>query len=327
MKKRYVVLGILILGLSVWYWFSLPKSYTYEPTDLHDDFDTFYQQQLRESAAMKARSGNEEKLIRYAEQTGKVILYIHGYTASRAEGEHTIDRIAEQYQANTYYLRLPGHGTNKEDHASRGFDEYLDEAIETLHMVQQLGDTVIVVGTSMGGLVATYLAAEYPDKVDALILSSPFYDYASGLGSLLKIPGILRVMEWKDGPIRPMVRNEAWEKIKAEGYENYWQHEQYYKALQSLEDLRNFASREKFRNKIDQPVLMLAYYKDEENQDRAASVAAMEAGYNEFASTQRNDPRNKLVKLPESNHVMMSRYIKTDKAPVEAEIKAFIDRL
>src|SRR5690606_35296619 len=119
-----------------------------------------------------------EKWVRFSDgQTNYAIYYLHGYSAARAEGEMVLDSVANILMANTYYTRLPGHGIDSLDLGDIDFREMLDQAITDLRAMQLLGDKVIVVGTSMGGMVATYLAAEYPDLVNGLILVSPFYDY------------------------------------------------------------------------------------------------------------------------------------------------------
>lgn len=326
-KKRYWMLAFLLVVIAVWVWMARAPHYEYVQSDLPADFDTFYQQKLAESAAKNARPGNEEKLIRFAPKTNIAFLYIHGFTASRAEGEYVMDSMANLYQANTYYLRLPGHGTNKEDHAEAKFSDYLTTGMDALQMMQELGDTVVVVGVSMGGLVATWLTSQRPDLVDALVLSSPFYDYAMPLGNILKVPGALRVMRWAQGEERDVEGNGEWRKRIREGYENHWYLEQLMKSLQSLEDLRNFASRDKVFEKVSPPVLMMYYYKDEEHQDGAAKVSAMKEAFGKFESTRNNDPRNKIVAMPEAEHVMMSQYVICNQAPVFEELEAFIGRL
>ena len=132
-------MAFLLVVIAFWVWMARAPHYEYVQNDLPADFETFYQQKLAESAAKKARPGNEEKLIRFAPKTNIAFLYIHGFTASRAEGEYVMDSIANLYQANTYYLRLPGHGTNKEDHAATKFSDYLTTGMDALQMVQQLG--------------------------------------------------------------------------------------------------------------------------------------------------------------------------------------------
>lgn len=327
-KKRYVALGLLLVGLLIWVWMAQPKSYNYTERDLPQRFEDYYAVQLSQSAALNARPGNEERWIKHAdEKTDLAFLYIHGFTASRAEGEEVMEWLADKYQANTYFLRLPGHGTNQHHHAETSFREYLDASIDALRMMQTQGDKVVLVGCSMGGLLSTYLAAQYPDLVDALILASPFYNYSSSAGNALKVPGVLSLIQVIDGPNRPMNPSEEFKKLRADGYEKYWYVDQQYQALQSLEDLRNFAARKKYFKKVSAPVLLMAYYKDEQHQDGAASVAAMEKAYHQFASTRNANKLNQLVKLPNANHVMLSRYIQTDKADVKATMASFIDQL
>lgn len=326
-KKRYWMVAFLLVVIAFWVWMARAPKYEYVQRELPTDFETFYQQKLAESKALNARRGNEEKLIRFAPKTNIAFLYIHGFTASRGEGEYVMDSIANKYQANTYYLRLPGHGTNKEDHAAAKFSDYLTTGMDALQMVQQLGDTVIVVGVSMGGLVATWLTSQRPDLVDALVLSSPFYDYAPITGNALKVPGALRVLRWVQGEERDMGRSDEWRKRIRDGYDNYWYPEQLMQSLQSLEDLRNFAARDKYFKKVSPPVLMMYYYKDEAHQDGAAKVSAMIDAYGKFESTQNQDPRNRLVVMPEGEHVMMSEYVICNQAPVFEEIEAFVERL
>lgn len=326
-KKRYWMLALVLIILAYWVWMARAPHYEYAQHELPADFDTFYQQKLTESKALDARPGNEEKLIRFAPKTNIAFLYIHGFTASRAEGEYVMDSIANLYQANTYYMRLPGHGTNKEDHAAAKFSDYLTAGMDALLMAQQLGDTVVVVGVSMGGLVATWLTAQRPDLVDALVLSSPFYDYAPVAGNILKVPGALRVLRWAQGDERNMDRTAEWRKRIRDGYENYWYPEQLMQSLQSLEDLRNFAAKDKVFEKVSPPTLLMYYYKDDKHQDGAAKVSTMLDAYAQFESTHKQDPRNKLVAMPEGEHVMMSQYVICNQAPVFEEIKAFIGRL
>ena len=289
---------------------------------LPEDFDTFYQQQLDKSERLGTRPNNEEKLLRFSEgKTPIAILYIHGFTASRGEGEFVVDSIAREFGANTYYMRLPGHGTNKTDHATATFRDYLDEAITTLRMMRQLGDKVVIVGTSMGGLLATYLCAEYPDLVDGLILTSPFYEYTNKTGRILRVPGALQLVIWASGEDRPMERTEEFKAQITEGYDNYWYPEQYYAAIQHLEDLRNFAARDRYYKKVDLPVLLLAYYKDEQNQDGAAHVAAMKEVFEQFPSQDK-----KLVLLPDANHVMLSAYVRSDKDTIINTMRPFLQK-
>ncbi|MDX2000994.1 MAG: alpha/beta fold hydrolase [Chitinophagales bacterium] len=324
MKKRYWFLAILLVIGAAFAIASLPPSYQYVERPLPDNFETFYRQQLLTSQQHGARTNNEEKWLRFSEgKTPLAFLYIHGFTASRGEGEMVVDSLAKLYQANTYYLRLPGHGTNPDDHAQAKFNEFLDCATDALRMMQTQGEKVIIIGTSMGGLIATYLAANYPDMVDGLVLCSPFYDYAGTEGKALKIPGMLGLVKLLDGPDRTFKRDSLWESQRMDGYDNYWYSKvQRYNALYSLENLRKYAAGRTYYKKVKAPVAMLYYYKDEKHQDPTASVKAMLNAFDAFESGIKQK-----YPIADGNHVLTSAYVKSDKAAVINSITQFIAKL
>ncbi len=180
--KLFLTLSMVVLLL---YCRSFPD-YKPGPPPEFTTFDEFYKYKLAKSRELNVRPGNEEKLIRKSPgKTPIAILYIHGFGASRAEGEEVVDKIADTFSANTYYLRHPGHGTTPEDHRDRVYYDYLEEGRVALKMTRLLGDKVIVIGSSMGGLVATHLAAQYPEDVSGLVLASPFYDFEDKTSRIL----------------------------------------------------------------------------------------------------------------------------------------------
>ena len=322
MKYLIILLVTIAIGAVVYYaYYQYRYSYSYEANDFNGGFDAFYADKLAKSKALNVRPGNEEKLIRFSEgKTPIAFLYIHGFSASRTEGEYVVDSLANKYKANTYYLRLPGHGTNQDDHAAASYVDYLNEAEEAIRMMQDLGDRVVVIATSMGGMLGTYLAATYPDMVDGLILASPFYDYTHVAGAALKLPGVINLVNLVDGPQRPVEYDKSFNERVQPGYFDYWYKEQKYMALQSLEELRRFISGQKLYEKVQCPVLMLYYYKDKDNQDEAASVDAMLKAYNAFSS-----PNKTKVAIADGTHVLMSAYMQTDKASILNACSKFIE--
>lgn len=152
MRRKVVLVTTLLAFVGLGFLILPSPDYTYTPGPLPASFDEFLGNKLKQSADAGTLPGCEERLVRFAPgQTELAFLYIHGFGASRAEGEASLDPIAARLKANTYYLRLPGHGTNKEDHARAKYTDYLDTAEEALQMMPQLGKKIIVVGTSMGG--------------------------------------------------------------------------------------------------------------------------------------------------------------------------------
>lgn len=172
----------------------------------------------------------------------------------------------------------------------------------------------------MGGMLATYLAANHPEKVDALILVSPFYDYANAAGHLVNIPGMVDLVAWFDEKGRVTLP----EKQIEEGYilpefPDFWYTQQKYEALLSLEDLKDFAATPEVFGKVSSPVLMFYYYKNEEEQDKAASVETMLTAFDQFGKATTPHPLNKKVNIENGDHVMFSRLIKNDKEQIYKE--------
>lgn len=308
-----LVLGIAFLASCSGRPDYVPK--TEPPT--YPDFKTYYETRLKVSKELGHRPLCEERYIEFGKKTKLAFLYIHGYGASRAEGEEIMERLAKTFKANTLMVRLPGHGTNKEDQASVSFRDYLDYSTEALDMMQSQGEKVIVFGSSMGGLISTWLASEYPDKVDGLVLANPFYQPVDKSLNVLNYPGGLTLIHLLKGKIRDATHKNN-PKVSPER-EKYWYGEQYYSALVSVNDLRNYASREEVFGKVKSPVLLMYYYKNEKEQDPTASVAAMRSTFNQFGKVTMVNPLNREVKVEDGMHVLFSKYVETDKAFIEKQ--------
>ena len=94
-------------------------------------------------------------------------LIIHGYTG----GPYEVDPLAEFLRDNTdWHIEvptLPGHG--KELHLKNAsYKRWIQAAEKELRKLQDSFDEVYVIGFSMGGMIAAYLAAKY--KIDKLVL-------------------------------------------------------------------------------------------------------------------------------------------------------------
>lgn len=317
------IVALIIAGACIAHRCDIP-TYSYHPVPLPATFDAYYSRKLAISKKLHARPQNEERLVRYAKgKTPIAILYIHGYGASRAEGEAGVDAIAKEFRANTYYLRLPGHGTNKEEHRDTAMAQLLDEAITALFMMQQLGDRVIVVGTSMGGALATWLAAEYPDRVAGVVLCSPFYNFASTAA---------RMAQWRPffkgyTLINPIRNNLPADMPKEDNWTRYWYPVQYFAALRQVIDLSRLVDRKEVIAKVSVPVLLLYYYENEEKQDGSASVADMRRVFRQFGTATKPNPLNREVALKDSSHVLLSKWEKSDMKTAVREITKFIQKV
>jgi pimeloyl-ACP methyl ester carboxylesterase len=302
---------------------------SYEPKPLasYPSFDAYFQAKLAESKALGHRPGNEEKYISFGKKTPLAFLYIHGFGASRAEGEQVMESLAKKFKANTYLVRLPGHGTNMEDQARVSFADYLDASREALEMMQSQGDKVVLFGSSMGGLLCTWLAAENPDKVAGVVLANPFYAPVNKSLNLLNYPGGLTFMKMvsfssvRNASYKPGTKNVSPER------DDYWYRKQYFSSLVGVNDLKNYAAIPEIFKKVTSPSLLLYYYKNEKEQDPTASVPKMLEAFSQFGLDKAPSPLNKKVPIEEGMHVLMSKYIITDKALIEKETESWIKEI
>ncbi|WP_079707758.1 alpha/beta hydrolase [Paraliobacillus ryukyuensis] len=101
-------------------------------------------------------------------------LCLHGFTG----GSYEIEPLATYLKEHTDWLieipTLPGHGMSLALH-NVGYKDWIETAEQRLQVLKQKVDRVYVIGFSMGGMIASYLAANY--QVDKLVLLSPSRRY------------------------------------------------------------------------------------------------------------------------------------------------------
>ena len=266
-----------------------------------------------------------ERLVRHHPGRAPVaLLYIHGFGASRAEGEAVVDALAEAWGANALYLRLPGHGIDAEAHAETTPADYARAVTDALRVMPALGEQVVVMGGSTGGLLATWAAANHPERVDALVLASPFFAFVDPLAQHL-LPRVmaLPLLHALYGEERWAGWSEDPERRKQDGYDDHWLIDQKYRALIALEDTRRAIAQPGVLARVQAPVLLLHYFKDEAHQDGVVGVPAMRAAFDAMNGGSPR-PESRLVPIEDGNHILMSRYVRTDKDAIMAACRDFL---
>lgn len=108
-------------------------------------------------------------------RTPYCVLYLHGYSASRKEISPVPENIAKSLHANLYSTRLTGHGIDGEMLAASKPNDWIYDTAEAWEVARALGEKVIVISTSTGGTLATWLAQqpEVKPHLAAMIMVSP----------------------------------------------------------------------------------------------------------------------------------------------------------
>ncbi|MBM7655698.1 alpha/beta hydrolase [Neobacillus cucumis] len=101
-------------------------------------------------------------------------LLIHGFTGAPYEVEPLAKYLKERTDWSIRVPTLPGHGVPGSLKGVQ-YQEWIDHAeAELTHLITTC-DKVYVVGFSMGGMIASYLAANYPVEKLILLSAAAFY--------------------------------------------------------------------------------------------------------------------------------------------------------
>jgi alpha-beta hydrolase superfamily lysophospholipase len=126
-------------------------------------------------------------LVAAPDGTPKVVIgLLHGYADYAERYAHVAEAWSQQGIA-TVAIDMRGHGRaeGRRGYCDR-FDEFLDDAAELTHLVEERfpGVPAVLMGHSFGGLVASSVAIARPSPWRALVLSGPFF------GVALQVPRI-----------------------------------------------------------------------------------------------------------------------------------------
>jgi pimeloyl-ACP methyl ester carboxylesterase len=125
------------------------------------------------------------------------IVYLHGFSASRMETWPLCDDLAEAIDANLFYTRLTGHGLDGRAMADATVADWQNDALEAMAIGERLGRKIILIGTSTGATLATWLAAQprAAPLIHSLILISPNFFPKNPMAAATLWPPALKAFE------------------------------------------------------------------------------------------------------------------------------------
>ncbi|HEY4111493.1 alpha/beta hydrolase [Puia sp.] len=198
------------------------------------------------------------------------IVYLHGFSASQGEGDPVHRLIARKYGCNLYLSRLAEHGIDTtEPMANLTADKYWESAQEALAIGRQLGDKVILMGTSTGGTLALQLAYTYPGEVTALVLLSPNIAINDPNAWVANNPWGLQIAHLITGS-NYIISKDDYGPL----YRQYWYPKYRTEGVVALQELLETTMTKENFGKVTQPVGLFYFYKDEKHQDSTVKVSA-----------------------------------------------------
>jgi pimeloyl-ACP methyl ester carboxylesterase len=113
----------------------------------------------------------------FGRKTPYSVLIIHGLYNS-PKHMMALTPVFQERHMNIAMTRLKGHWESDRSALTEtvSWQDWMSQAEEDFALAQELGDRVILVGHSTGGLLSTWLQLKHPEKVAALILFAPAFE-------------------------------------------------------------------------------------------------------------------------------------------------------
>ena len=120
----------------------------------------------------------------------KAILIIHGFAGGTYDEEQLANYLELNREFDVFQFTLPGHDKNlsKVEH-----QEWITESANKIEWLIKNGyNRIYLIGHSMGGVIATYLACRYK-QVKKLVLAAPAFHYLNVIKDDLNVGESLKI--------------------------------------------------------------------------------------------------------------------------------------
>lgn len=231
---------------------------------------------VAKDAGLPGVIANTQKRITYDDpsspaKTEFAVVYLHGFSATRHDAAPLAGRVAESLGANLFETRFTGHGsTDPQAMLESSVHAWVNDAAEAIEIGRQLGEKVIVIGTSTGATLATVLFDKHramKKDVAAMVFISPNFAPPYRVMDIFLWPGGTAIAKLVQG------ETYGWEP-ESEIQKRYWT-ERYPTEVGGVAVATARLGRRAHLGELTMPLLM--FYSDEDQVvDPAQSVAAFE---------------------------------------------------
>lgn len=288
-----------------------------------DELERWIEEQEKKEAEVK--DNTRAKIIwadaEKKEKTEYAFVYLHGFKASHGEGHPVHRDLAETFGCNLFLSRLEGHGldTSKplQQLSAASFER---SALKALAIGERLGKKIIIIGTSTGGSMGLFLAAnsDLKDNIAALILYSPLIEFYGSSQFFLGYSfsrTILKLFPGKDFMLTAELGSTKAEK-------EIWYHTYALQGALALGEFVQGKMKKETFAKVTCPVFTGYYFKNRKEQDKVVSVRAIKKMHAQIAT---KSEFKRLKKFPESGtHVICSGLISGSIKSVKTETITFL---
>lgn len=159
----------------------------------------------REATVSDLRPGEAASVVWAGEvraRTPLSVVYLPGFSADRHEMDPVVSELGAALGANVFFPRLQGHGRGPGALGDATVEGWLQDVVEALAVGAAIGDRVVLIGTSTGGTLATWMAAqpEAAGRVAAMVLVSPNFRPRNRLSRLPLYPWGVQIARLVSGP-------------------------------------------------------------------------------------------------------------------------------
>ncbi len=306
-KRIYITVGILLALIIIY--FLGPKE-DFEKVDgiislSNLDIETLNTTFDQENASIENLKPTCGKSIIWHKdsihKTEYAVVFLHGFSACAFEGNPIVNDFATAFGCNLYLHRFPQHGQNdNESFKTITPKMWVESAKEAINIAANIGEKIIVMSSSTGGTLSSYLAAENPDLIHAQLLYSPNFKLHNPAAFILNNHWGLPFLRQLEGGNYHYITDMSAEAMP------HWTTTYRIEGLVALQDLIEQTMTNATFKKISSPVFVGYYYKNEEEKDYIVSIDRMKEFYDLI---QTPEDKKHIVPFAEvGGHVITNQY-------------------